>query len=56
MFEAENTLGQNVIFQHPIALYRSDSEACVPFMCNVVHNSFFVFLYCPIRRKNSERR
>jgi hypothetical protein len=60
MFEVENILGQNaslhVIFQHPVALYRSDLEAFVPSMCNVVHYSFLVFLCCPIRRKNSKRR
>jgi hypothetical protein len=32
----------NVIFQHPVALYSSDFGAFVPSMCNIVHYSFFV--------------
>jgi hypothetical protein len=31
----------NVIFQHPVALYRSDFGAFVPSMNNMVHSSFF---------------
>jgi hypothetical protein len=32
----------DVIFQHPVALYRSDLAAFVPSMCHIVHYSFFV--------------
>jgi hypothetical protein len=32
----------DVIFQHPVALYRSDLAAFVPSMCHAVHYSFFV--------------
>jgi hypothetical protein len=36
---------QNVIFHHPVALYRADFGTFVPSMFNVVHYSFFIFLY-----------
>jgi hypothetical protein len=36
----------NVVFHHPVALYRSDIfGAFVPSECNVVHYSFFRFHY-----------
>jgi hypothetical protein len=39
MFFRNDNVCNNVIFQHPVALYRSDLEAFVPSM------SFFVSLY-----------
>jgi hypothetical protein len=35
----------NIIFQHPVALYRSGYGVFVPSMCNIVYYYFFVFLY-----------
>jgi hypothetical protein len=34
----------NVIFQHPVALYRSVSRAFVPSVCDVVHSFSYSFI------------
>jgi hypothetical protein len=45
MFLKSPNLLTHSVFQHPVALYRSDFAVFVPSKRNVVHCSFFVFLY-----------